>query len=53
MYKIFAMKNGKPVKIFKVEFVGNKIFAIHYRNEKGRITWDFPKDLDELKIEEE
>jgi len=53
MYKISAKKNGKAVDIFKVEFVKNTIFAVHYKNEKGQIIWDFPEGLDELKIEEE
>lgn len=51
MYKVTAIKNGKFVKVKSLEVVDEEITAVHYVYNRGQITWDFPKDLDEFKIE--
>jgi hypothetical protein len=52
-YKVTAIKNGKPVKIEKMEvnIANGEIFCIWYR-PKNQLTWIFTKDLDEFVIEE-
>jgi hypothetical protein len=51
MYKATAKKNRELVNITRLEVIDSEIYAIHYVNNKGQITWDFPEDLDNLAIE--
>ena len=52
MYKITAIKDGNPILITRLDIeLDGSIFAVYYRDNKNRIRWDFPKDLDNLIIE--
>ncbi len=52
MFKVTAIKNGKQVLVNRLEVDKDGfVFAVYYKNEKGQISWNFPKDLDHLIIE--
>jgi len=50
--KLKMSTNGKPIRIRRLEIMDHKIYAVYYVNSKDSITYDFPENLDEFKIEE-
>lgn len=53
MYKVMAKKDGKTIKIERIEVDAKNILcAVWYKEASGRWRWDFVEDLDAFKIEE-
>jgi hypothetical protein len=52
-YKItISKKDGQPIDIRSIQIAKNaEVYAIYYKNEKDQLTWCFPEELDEIKLE--